>query len=1008
VGLLLAPALLCLSSLLPRSPAVAATVDLVATRDNTLYEDVAGAVSNGAGEYLFAGETAAKGPNNPAETLRALIRFDPSATIPAGATITGVTLTLVVSRTADSDDHTVELHVVTSDWGEGTSDADGEEGEGAAATPGDATWLHTFYDTDFWAAVGGDYEGTESASQVVGAEGIYSWSSAAMVADVQGWLEGSLDNFGWILVGDESSDRTAKRFNSRQNATVSTRPVLTVSFDPPAGTGSCCDGAGGCTVTTEAGCGGSYGGDGSTCEPNPCQGACCLGDGSCQDSRTLAECAALAGSYQGDDSLCMDVVCPILTGACCIPGDPGSCQVLSQADCTAQSGTFQGVDASCAVDLCPFVDPLPLPAVAVPVAGSAGGVATYDMAMTEFGQKLHRDLPDTTVWGYGGSYPGPTIEARSGQPVTVRWINDLRDGAALRGHHYLPVDTCMHGADGDAPRTVVHLHGGHVPAEVDGYPEHTFLPGEQVEYVYPNNQEAATLWYHDHALGITRLNVYMGLAGFYLVRDDVEDALALPAGAYEIPLVIQDRAFDADGSLSYPALWQDHFFGDKILVNGKVWPYLEVERGKYRLRLLNGSNSRVYVLRFDDGSPAGAPFSQIGTEGGLLPAPVDGLSELTLAPGERADIVIDFAGYAAGTEIVLTNSAVAPYPSGSADSVVPNVMKLIVLDQSGPADPLPAELRAVETLDEADSLRERQLVLTKQSEPCAGVWWVINGLGWDDITEQPVLGTTEIWSFVNQSGVVHPMHMHLVFFQLLDRQPFELVDGEIQPLGDPLPPEPEEAGWKDTVRARPNEITRVIARFDDYTGLYPYHCHILEHEDHEMMRQFEVLGGTIAVAKAVRPGAPDGSFDFTGDVAGTLADGETLTTAPLGPGTYTATEQVPANWELTAIACDDADSSGDPTTATATFALSGAEIEARQAPTCTFTNCILGLVLTGDAVTGTLAYEACDSITAGDFTIQDDAGGTDVTFRARHRIALENGFVIEDGAVFRAIVDPGL
>lgn len=224
---------------------------------------------------------------------------------------------------------------------------------------------------------------------------------------------------------------------------------------------------------------------------------------------------------------------------------------------------------------------------AQPVTGVVGGEATYQIDMTQFEQQLHTDLAPTTVWGYAGSYPGPTIEATKDLPVTVEWINDLRDsGGSPRVDHYLPVDLCLHGPDslGDAPRTVVHLHGGHVPQESDGYPEDTFLPGESATYIYPNNQLPATLWYHDHAMGITRLNVMMGLAGYYLLRDQFENDLNLPSGENEIPLVIQDRTFRADGSFVYPEQWQDQFFGDTLLVNGKVWPYLQVKQGKYRFR----------------------------------------------------------------------------------------------------------------------------------------------------------------------------------------------------------------------------------------------------------------------------------------------------------------------------------------------------------------------------------------------------------------------------------------
>jgi spore coat protein A len=474
--------------------------------------------------------------------------------------------------------------------------------------------------------------------------------------------------------------------------------------------------------------------------------------------------------------------------------------------------------------------------------------------MQQFQQQLHQDLPPTTLWGFEGLYPGPTIEVTRDVPITVRWINDLRDSMGnLRTQHYLPVDLCMHGPDhaGNTPRTVVHLHGGHVPAAFDGYPESTFLPGEDDLYYYPNNQQSATIWYHDHALGITRLNVYMGLAAFYLVRDAFEQGLGLPSGEFEIPIVIQDRRFNPDGTLQYPATWEEHFFGDKILVNGKVWPLLNVKQGKYRFRLLNGSNSRTYTLALSNGGT----ITQIGTDGGLLPAPVP-LAQLTITPGERADLILDFEGIAAGTEILLTNSAPAPYPGTPGVGVVPEVMKFVVTSESGDTTPIPPALRPIEILDENDATQFRDFVLRKQSEPCAGNFWLINDLGWDDITEYPVLGETEVWSFINQSGIVHPMHMHLVFFQILDRQPFEVIGGVITPTGPRVPPAPNEAGWKDTVQTNPMEITRVIARFEDYTGKFAYHCHILEHEDHEMMRQFEVVLPGGADAPQTRAGIP--------------------------------------------------------------------------------------------------------------------------------------------------------
>jgi spore coat protein A len=469
----------------------------------------------------------------------------------------------------------------------------------------------------------------------------------------------------------------------------------------------------------------------------------------------------------------------------------------------------------------------------------SGGEAEYTMAIRQLRQRLHRDLPETVVWGYddgeGAGYPGPTIEARSGVPLRVTWENDLRDETgALRTDHYLPVDACPHGAELGGARAVVHLHGGHVPAASDGYPESTILPGERVTYEYPNWQDAAQICYHDHAMGITRLNVYMGLAGLYTIRDDVEDALDLPRGEFEVPLVVQDRTFRPDGSLAYPAAWQEDFHGEINLVNGRVWPYFEVARGRYRFRMLNGSNGRTYTFYLSNG----APFTLIGTDGGLLPAPVT-LTEITLGPAERADVIVDFSELAPGTEVLLLNRAPAHYPGEADHGVVPNVMKLIVTDRVGHTAPVPSTLRPMERLDVADAVATRDFVLRRGDDPCTGRAWFINDHGWHHITERPVLGTSEVWRFVNRSGISHPMHMHLVFFQVLDRQPFEVVGEEVRLIGEPIVPEPWERGWKDTVMVHPNEMVRVIARFEDFVGRYPYHCHILEHEDHEMMRQME-------------------------------------------------------------------------------------------------------------------------------------------------------------------------
>lgn len=488
-----------------------------------------------------------------------------------------------------------------------------------------------------------------------------------------------------------------------------------------------------------------------------------------------------------------------------------------------------------------FVEILPVPKV---LRGSSA--EALEIVMSEFRQHLHRDLGATLVWGYDGVYPGPTIEAQRNEPIKVSWVN------RLPRQHRLEVDSCLHGPHGyedkqshPRPRAVVHLHGGHVPPEVDGYPEATLLPGQAVTYAYPNRQSPATLWYHDHALGITRLNVYLGLAGMYLIRDSFEAKLNLPQGPHEIPLVIQDRSFNKDGSLRYPAEWQEEFFGAVLLVNGKVWPYLEVQPRKYRLRILNGSNSRTYQLALDSGQP----FYQIGTDGGLLEETIE-VNELTLTAGERADVVIDFSRREG--EVQLVNSAPAPFPGPVGEGAIREVMQFRVRGPMGDDSALPSKLAQVSRLREkpAINFRNFNLEMVDEDPKCTepGFRWLINRMGWDEITEYPELGSTEVWSFFNLSPDVHPIHLHLVQFQILDRQrllPDAKREGsflpETVPDSKPLPPDPNEAGWKDTFRSMPGEVTRIIARFDSFTGKYPYHCHILEHEDHEMMRQFEVI-----------------------------------------------------------------------------------------------------------------------------------------------------------------------
>ena len=556
-----------------------------------------------------------------------------------------------------------------------------------------------------------------------------------------------------------------------------------------------------------------------------------------------------------------------VVGACCEPD--GTCDLVTREECEAASGSYAGDNTTCEEQVClePYVDDLPIPAVARPFRGRPGGPAWYDIAMKEFRQKLHRDLPPTTLWGYDGRFPGPTIEAHENQPVHVRWINDLRDieTGLPRTTHYFEIDTHMGGpeADGQAPRTVVHLHGGHVPSDSDGFPESTFVSGGSRLYRYPNTQVPATLWYHDHALGITRYNVMMGLAGLYIVRGREEESLPLPRGRYEIPLLVQDRSFHTDGSLRYPAMWEmKPFLGDKILVNGMVWPKLSVDRGKYRFRVVNGSNHRIFTFALSDGRA----FQVIGSDGGLLQAPVE-LHELTMGPAERADVVIDFGEDAPGTEILLEDTL----QSGQMDATDPaasRIMKFIVSGTPGFAAPLPTSLERVERIPERAATQTR--TFEARFDPAQNKF-LFGDHGWGEATDFPALGATEIWQFANETSEEHPIHMHLVEFQVLDRSSFEIVDGKVVPGSDKRPPDAEEAGWKDTARVKPHELLRVIMRFgpDGYLGDYVVHCHMLEHEDNDMMRRFTVVppgwSKPPAAAKTVTApamAAPRGSVAF--------------------------------------------------------------------------------------------------------------------------------------------------
>ncbi|WP_349407439.1 multicopper oxidase [Pseudalkalibacillus sp. SCS-8] len=508
--------------------------------------------------------------------------------------------------------------------------------------------------------------------------------------------------------------------------------------------------------------------------------------------------------------------------------------------------------------LTPFNTRLPIPKIQRPLYVK-NGIAHFEINMKQVFQKLHKDLPDSVVWGYQGRYPGPTFEVNKGERIRVKWLNMLPD------EHILPLDHTVHGAGQDVPnvRTVVHLHGARVNPESDGYPDAWFTNNfkevgpffVQETYDYPNDMEATLLWYHDHAIGITRLNIYAGLAGLYIIRDDNEKRLKLPEGEYEIPLLIQDRSFNSDGTLYYPAKPDDEqtnvfpsvvpeFFGETNLVNGVVWPYFEVEPRMYRFRIVNGSNARFYRISLSNRHK----FHQIGTDGGLIDHPIE-LNEFLLAPAERIDLIIDFAKLN-GQTIIMKNQAPAPFPDGNMPdpTTTGQIMAFKVIKPlKGEEDTvLPDQLNTINYLKESQASIIRPLTLVHTKDAYGRPLMLLDGKRWDDpISENPQLGAIEIWSLINLTDDTHPIHLHLIQFQILDRQPFDAdhykETGSLKFTGERREPAPYERGWKDTVSANPGEVTRIIGKFQPYTGRYVWHCHMLEHEDQEMMRPYEVI-----------------------------------------------------------------------------------------------------------------------------------------------------------------------
>ncbi|HEY4011579.1 MAG TPA: multicopper oxidase domain-containing protein [Acidobacteriaceae bacterium] len=484
-----------------------------------------------------------------------------------------------------------------------------------------------------------------------------------------------------------------------------------------------------------------------------------------------------------------------------------------------------------------WVDPLTLPQVMraseerPDPMHPAKKLPFYQVRIEELRQKTHRDLPATRVWGFNGSSPGPIFETRRGHGLLVEWQNRLPE------KHFLPIDHTLCGAEADKPevRCAIHLHGGRTPSASDGYPESWVVPGNSTLCHYPNEQPATMLFYHDHTMGINRLNIYAGLQGFFVVRDEEEEALKLPSGNYEIPILLYDRFLRGDGQLEYPVSgdpkspWVPEVYSNVMLANGKLFPYMDVEPRTYRLRVMNGSNARFFRLSVGEL----AETQIIGSDQGLLSAPVKA-KRVLLAPAERTDLVFDFASYA-GKNVILRSDTF-------------EIMQFRVGGSATKStSAVPAKLRTIERIPESRAVRTRRLTLDEAMDKVQqSMGMTLNNTPWHmPVTEKPVINTTEIWEIVNLTEDTHPIHLHLVRFQLLDRRPFDVFQyqdkTELRYTGPAIPPVAEEAGWKDTIRCESGHVTRIIVPFEGYTGRYVWHCHILEHEDNEMMRPFEVV-----------------------------------------------------------------------------------------------------------------------------------------------------------------------
>lgn len=501
-----------------------------------------------------------------------------------------------------------------------------------------------------------------------------------------------------------------------------------------------------------------------------------------------------------------------------------------------------------------FADELPIPArIRV-----KPGQSDLNISMGLLQSQFHSAFSASPALGYDGRSPGPTIEVESGQLLRVHWQN------ALPSKHVFPPPLGAMACSGPDVRGVTHLHGAVVRQDstqdkahnADGWSDLWTVPGEEQIAEYPNQQSARTLWYHDHAVGDTGRNVAAGMIGAYIIHDDYERSLGLPDGDFDVPLIFQAHGISSDGSRYYTKDIAREFYGNTVAVNGKLFPFMNVEPRKYRFRIINASNTRSFGLKLTtdtsgNGHNAGPPIFQIGSDGGflentvILNDPADEKSpRLSLMPAERADVIIDFSKFA-GRELAFSNNSKDP---GDGEVVVAFPMLFKVAETLSRPDTsnLPMHFKPIPRLPISDVSETRSIVLGQVTTPSGSTMLTLNKAKWTDpVTEKPKLGATEIWEIANTLPDRHPFHIHLVNFQVLDRIPFDQAqydkDGSIVKSGPPQLPELFEMGWKDVVRAEPGMVTRIIMKFGPYTGHYLYHCHILEHEDMDMMRPFDVV-----------------------------------------------------------------------------------------------------------------------------------------------------------------------